>query len=86
MENIKVRKVGNSIGIILPKESGLQVGDLLAYKQDGDKLILDAHNVGKEHDRRLIEESFSNFSKGNIYHEEDMKNKFGKYGWGSVDV
>jgi predicted NUDIX family NTP pyrophosphohydrolase len=39
MKNIKVRKVGNSIGIILPKESGLQVGDLLGYKQDGKKLI-----------------------------------------------
>jgi len=40
MKNIKVRKVGNSIGIILPKESGLQVGDLLGYKQDGKKLIV----------------------------------------------
>ncbi|WP_430618283.1 hypothetical protein IGI78_000505 [Enterococcus sp. DIV1767] len=39
MKNIKVRKAGNSVGIILPKESGLQVGDLLSYKQDGKKLI-----------------------------------------------
>lgn len=86
MENIKVRKVGNSIGIILPKESGLQVGDLLSYNQDGQKLILDAQNVGIDHDRRLIENSFDDFSNGNIHLEKDMKNKFGKYGWGSVDV
>jgi hypothetical protein len=38
MKNIKVRKAGNSVGIILRKESGLQVGDLLGYKQDGKKI------------------------------------------------
>lgn len=86
MENIKVRKVGNSIGIILPKESGLQVGDLLGYKQEGKKLILDAENVGREQDKRLIENSFEDFSNGNIHLEEDMKSKFGKYGWGSINV
>jgi hypothetical protein len=86
MKNIKVRKVGNSIGIILRKESGLQVGDLLGYKQDGKKLILDAQNVDKEHDKRLIESSFEDFSNGNILLEEDLKNKFGKYGWGSGNV
>lgn len=56
------------------------MGDLLAYKQEGEKLILDTRNVSKEHVRKLIEESFSDSSKGSIYHEEDMKNKFGKYG------
>lgn len=86
MENIKVRKVGNSIGIILPKESGLKVGDLLGYTHDGKKLILDTENVGKEHDKKLIEESFREFSNGNIHSEQDMKNKFGQYGWGSLDV
>ena len=86
MKHIKVRKVGNSIGIILPKESGLQVGDLLSYQQDGNKLILDAKNVGKEHDRKLIEASFADFDNGQSYSEAEMQDKFGKYGWGSADV
>jgi len=86
MENIKVRKVGNSIGIILPKESGLEVGDLLEYTHDGKRLILDTENVGKEHDKKLIEDSFADFATGNVHHEKDMKKLFGKYGWGSIDV
>ena len=45
MENVKVRKIGNSIGVILPKGIGLQAGDLLGYEQDGEKLILDIQNV-----------------------------------------
>lgn len=83
MEQIKVRKIGNSIGIILPKETGLHAGDLLGYRQEGGKLILDTESAGKEHDRNLIEESFDDFYEKNIYSEEEMKKKFGKYGWGS---
>jgi hypothetical protein len=52
----------------------------------GKKLILDAQNVDKEHDKRLIESSFEDFSNGNILLEEDLKNKFGKYGWVSGNV
>lgn len=86
MENVKVRKVGNSIGIILPKETGLQAGDLLGYEQDGKKLILDIQNVGKESDRKKIEDSFNDFSNSQILSEEQMKNKFEKYGWGLPNV
>ncbi|KAF1297821.1 AbrB family transcriptional regulator [Enterococcus sp. JM4C] len=86
MEDVLVRKIGNSIGIILPKESDLRVGDVVGYKQDGEKIILDIQNVGREHDRELIEDSFKNFSMENSYSEEKMKEKFGEHSWGSQNT
>lgn len=86
MEKIKVRKIGNSVGIILPKETGLQAGDLLGFRTEGKNLILETENAAKEHDRNLIEESFAEFSIGNSHSEEEMKLKFEKYGWGSTNV
>lgn len=83
MKEIRVQKIGDSIGIILPKETGLQVGDILGCRQDEGRLILYTENAGKAHDKKLIEDSFKNFCDENIESEEEMKKKFGKYGWGS---
>lgn len=54
MKAIKVRKIGNSIGIILPRESGLTIGDELTYYEKGNQLILDKSEINKAHDRVLI--------------------------------
>lgn len=83
MKVIRVQKIGDSIGIILPKETGLQVGDILGYWQEGGMLILDTENAGKAHDKKLVEDSFKDFCDENIESEEEMKKRFGKYGWGS---
>jgi antitoxin component of MazEF toxin-antitoxin module len=82
MGKIKVRKIGNSVGIILPKELGLRNGDLVNYKREGNLFILDTSDAAREHDRQLIEQSFQEFEKELTMTEEDMKKTFGKYGWG----
>lgn len=82
MKQIKVRKIGNSIGGIFPKEWGLHEGDILNVRQEGNTFILDAQESAKEKDRLLIEESFAEFETKNTVSETEMKDLFGKYGWG----
>lgn len=81
MKAIKVRKIGNSIGIILPRESGLTIGDELTYYDKGNQLILDKSEINKAHDRALIEKGFYDFEKGLFVSKAEMKQTFGKYGW-----
>lgn len=47
MGKIKVRKIGNSLGSIFPKEWGLQEGDILNYTKEGPYLIIDTTNIAK---------------------------------------
>lgn len=82
MKKIKVRKIGNSIGGIFPKEWGLHEGDLLNVRKEGHLFILDAEDSAKEKDRQLIEESFADFENKTTTTEQDMEELFGKYGWG----
>ena len=81
MEEMKVRKIGNSVGVILPKEFGLHPGDILSYRRENHLLIIDTSLAALEHDRELIEESFADFKKGLVVSEESLKMKFCKYGW-----
>ena len=81
MGNLKVRKIDNGIGVILPKKFGLQPGDILSYRQENHLLIIDTSLAALEHDRELIEESFTDFKKRLLVSEEALKMKFGKYGW-----
>lgn len=80
MQSIKVRKIGNSVGIILPKELGLKTG-ILPSRKGRKPFILDTTQTAKEHDRKLIEESFQDFEKGLTVSENEMRAAFGKYGW-----
>lgn len=82
MKQIKVRKIGNSIGRIFPKEWGLHEGDVLNVRREGNLFILDAQDAAKEQDRQLIEESFADFETKNTVTESEMTELFGKYGWG----
>lgn len=82
MGKIKVRKIGNSLGGIFPKEWGLHEGDVLTYKKEGHLYILDTQDSAKAHDRNLIEESFADFEEKNVLSEEEMTKAFSKYGWG----
>lgn len=81
MRNLKVRKIDNGVGVILPEEFGLQPRDILSYRQENHLLIIDTSLAALEHDRELIEESFADFNKGLLVSEELLKMKFGKYGW-----
>ncbi|WP_390892630.1 AbrB/MazE/SpoVT family DNA-binding domain-containing protein [Ligilactobacillus agilis] len=78
---IKVRNIGNSVGIILPKELGLVSGDIIQAEKKGNLFILDTSEIAREHDRKLVEDSFANFEKELIVSESKMKAIFGKYGW-----
>ena len=82
MQEIKVRKIGNSLGVLLPKDSGVTEGESLVYQKKGSIIQLDLSEAQKEHDRNLIEESFEDFEKDNHISEIDMIREFGKYGWG----
>ncbi|HJF29435.1 MAG TPA: AbrB family transcriptional regulator [Ligilactobacillus saerimneri] len=81
MRQIKVRNIGNSIGIILPKELGLVNGDIIQAEKKGNLFVLDISNVAKEHDKKLIEDSFADFEKELVVSETQMKDTFKKYGW-----
>lgn len=80
-KELKVRKIGNSVGVILPSSLGLKSGDTIQVKQEGNLFILDTTQIAKEHDRKLIEESFQDFEKGLTVSEIEMVKAFGKYGW-----
>ncbi|GHP14784.1 AbrB family transcriptional regulator [Lentilactobacillus fungorum] len=82
MAKIKVRKIGNSLGVILPKDSGISEGDELEYTKEDETIKLSLVEAQKAHDRALIEKSFEDVEKGNLHTEEEMKQIFGKYGWG----
>ncbi|XMT04431.1 AbrB family transcriptional regulator (plasmid) [Enterococcus faecium] len=79
-KELKVRKIGNSVGVILPA-LGLKSGDIIQAKQEDNLFILDTTQIAKEHDRKLIEESFQDFEKGLTVSEIEMVKAFGKYGW-----
>lgn len=61
MQKVKVRRIGNSLGVILPKDSEITVGESLTYQKNGSIIQLDLSEVQKSHDRNLIEESFKDF-------------------------
>lgn len=82
MHKIKVRKIGNSLGIILPKDSGIIEGESLVYQKIGNIIQLDLSEAQKEYDRCLIEEGFADFEKGNIVTEAELMEEFQHYGWG----
>lgn len=82
MQKIKVRKIGNSLGIILPKDSGITEGEALIYQKKGAIIQLDLSEAQKKYDRKLIEEGFKDFEDGNIVTEVEMIEEFGRYGWG----
>lgn len=83
MQKVKVRRIGNSLGVILPKDSGITLGESLTYQKIGSIIQLDLSEAQKSHDRNLIEESFKDFEEGNTVTEKEMIKEFGKYGWGN---
>lgn len=83
MQKVKVRRIGNSLGVILPKDRGIKVGECLRYQKNGSIIQLDLSEAQKSQDRKLIEESFRDLEEGNTLTEKEMIKEFGKYGWGN---
>lgn len=44
--------------------------------------MIDTQQLAQEHDRQIIEASFADFETVCTLSEEEMKQEFGKYGWG----
>lgn len=84
MKELKVRKIGNSLGSIFPKDWQLEDGEKLTYKVDKKKhqVIINLNSADLQHDRKVIEKSFDDFNQGNWITDKEMKTEFGKYGWG----
>lgn len=57
--NVTIRKIGNSEGIIIPKEMlqrhGLEAGDHLTIVEDGDNLVLKRGPEDREAFERKLE-------------------------------
>ncbi len=57
--NVTIRKIGNSEGIIIPKEvlqrRGLQAGDALTIVEEGDDLVIRRGPDDKEEFERRME-------------------------------
>lgn len=71
MKTIKVRKIGNSLGILLPKNSGVKDGDLLIYSKNDEVIYLDSSDTKSKDDRELIEKSFEAFEIGRVISEKN---------------
>lgn len=53
---------------------------ILFKLKKGNLFILDTSEIAREHDRKLVEDSFADFEKELIVSESKMKAIFGKYG------
>jgi len=80
-EEIKVRKIGNSLGVILPKSTGIHEGDELYFMQKGERLILDMTEADINRARTIIEKGFDDFKYNRTLTEDEMAKLLGKYGW-----
>ena len=55
MKKLKVRKIGNSLGSIFPKDWEVREGATLNYEVDkkNHKVIIDLNYIDIEHDRNM---------------------------------
>lgn len=80
---LKIRRIGNSLGAIFPSGWQVHEGDEIHYdySKEGEVVSLELDESRKRHDRELIEKGFADFEAGLFLTDEDMKKRFGKYGW-----
>ncbi|OTN75370.1 hypothetical protein A5886_000440 [Enterococcus sp. 8G7_MSG3316] len=63
------------------KDSGVQASGMRDKIKSEALSLNDCHNTSIAHDRRLIEDSFADFTKQAIVTEKEMKQSFQKVGW-----
>ncbi len=54
----------------------------LELSKKDNHYMIDTQQLAQEHDRQIIEASFADFETVCTLSEEEMKQEFGKYGWG----
>lgn len=80
-KTLKIRRIGNSLGATFPASWGLNEGDIIPYDEKEDTIRLQLHEAAINHDRELIEKDFASFEKGLTVSDQEMTDRFGKYGW-----
>lgn len=53
----------------------------VAYPRN-NQIGVHTQNKERDHDNKLIQDSFADFANGKIHFEKELTKKFGKYGWG----
>nr|MBO0434828.1 hypothetical protein [Enterococcus sp. DIV0849a] len=72
-----VRKIGNSLDVILPKNSGIVEGESLVYQKIGNIIQLDLSEAQKNYALFYrINESERKIKIGNMYHQKQMHFSF----------
>lgn len=81
-QTVKARRQGTSLTLTIPAQFKVAENALFEPKLLEDGTILYSPTVSQseiEHDRKMIEESFAD---DELLTPADMKQLFGKYGWG----
>lgn len=81
-KTVKARRQGTSLTLTVPAQFKVCENALFEPQLLGDGTIQYlpiASSADIEHDRKMIEQSFES---DKLLTEEDMKQRFGKYGWG----
>jgi hypothetical protein len=83
MAELKIRKIGNSLGSIFPKSWHLKEGEKLLYYFDQAKhrVIINLNDQSIEDDRKLIEDAFADFAKDDVLTDQQIAEEFKQYGW-----
>ena len=79
---VKARKQGTSLTLTIPAQFKVSENALFEPKLKDDGTIMYspiASSEDIEHDRKMIEASFDS---DKLFTPEEMKERFGKYGWG----
>ena len=79
---VKARKQGTSLTLTIPVQFKVSENALFEPKLKDDGTIMYSPIVSSEdieHDRKMIEASFDS---DKLFTPEEMKERFGKYGWG----
>lgn len=81
MKHIKVRKIGNSIGGIFPKEWGLHEGDVLNVRREENLFIWTRKILQKSRIVSCLKKASLILKRKKTVSKTEIEELFGKYGW-----
>ncbi|GAB2024087.1 hypothetical protein [Lactovum odontotermitis] len=82
MSAVKQRKVGTSYVLTVPKEFADGGREYEAHVEDSGVIYYVPVQSNEEVFRNKIEEDFKAIAEENFVTEQQLKKKFGRYGWG----
>lgn len=76
---LKSRRIGNSVGVIIPKKLGVNAGETLPSTVHNGHLDINFQNILARKRGEIINECFRNLDKA--LNERQMTARFKKEGW-----